>query len=148
MYIQINNEIYDSDKKKIIFALSYMKEGTAALWKQNFWATEKLDDRTAPWTWKRFKDTLKASFTPPDRPGEALTLLVTERQGSRTADEFITDFKINASQSGPKEDLLLIKWFSAGLNPRLAKKIRELENVPSTIQTWYDWASKLDLNFR
>ena len=30
MYIQINNEIYDTDKKKIIFALSYMKEGTTA----------------------------------------------------------------------------------------------------------------------
>ena len=40
MYIQINDEIYDTDKKKIIFALSYMKKGTAAPWKQNFWATE------------------------------------------------------------------------------------------------------------
>ena len=148
MYIQINDKIYDTDKKKIIFALSYMKEGTAGPWKQNFWATEKLDDQTAPWTWTRFKDTLKASFAPPDRPGEALTLLITERQGNRTVDEFIAEFKINASQSGLKEDLSLIKWFSVGINPQLARKIRELERVPSTIQEWYDWASKLDLNFR
>ena len=117
MYIQINDEIYNSDKKKIIFALSYMKEGTATPWKQNFWMTEKLDDRITPWTWKRFKDTLKASFAPPDRPGEALTLLITERQGSKTADEFIVEFKINTSRSGLKEDLSLIEWFSAGINP-------------------------------
>ena len=97
MYLQINDEIYDTNKKKIIFALSYMKEGTATSWKQNFWAMEKLDDRTAPWTWKRFKDMLKASFAPPNRPGEALTLLVIERQGLNTADEFITEFKINVS---------------------------------------------------
>ena len=148
MYIQINDEIYDSDKKEIIFALSYMKEGTAAPWKQNFRATEKLDDRITPWIWKRFKNTLKASFAPPDRPGEALTVLITERQGSKTADEFIVEFKINASRSGLKEDLSLIKWFSAGINLQLARKIRELEKVPSTIQGWYDWASKLDLNFR
>ena len=97
MYIQINDEIYNSNKKKIIFALSYMKEETAAPWKQNFWEMEKLNDRITPWTWKRFKDTLKASFAPPDRPGEALTLLITERQGLKTADEFIVEFKINAS---------------------------------------------------
>ena len=97
MYIQINDEIYDSDKKKIIFALSYMKEGTAALWKQNFWVTENLDDSVIPWTWKRFKDMLKASFAPPDRPGEALTRLVIKRQGSQTADKFIADFKIDVS---------------------------------------------------
>ena len=109
---------------------------------------EKLNNRTAPWTWKRFKDTLKASFAPPDRPGEAPTLLITERQGSWIANKFIADFKINASRSGLKEDLSLIKWFSAGLNPWLAKKIRELEKVPSTIQDWYGWASRLNLNFR
>ena len=49
MYIQINDEIYDTDKKKIIFALSYMKEGTATPWKQNVWVMEKLNDRNAPW---------------------------------------------------------------------------------------------------
>ena len=81
MYIQINDEIYDSNKKKIIFALSYMKEETATPWKQNFWMTEKLDDRITPWTWKRFKDTLKASFAPPDRPGEALATFFCSGKG-------------------------------------------------------------------
>ena len=110
--------------------------------------TEKLDDRVTPWTWTRFKDMLKTLFAPPNRPGEALILLVTERQGSWTADEFIAEFKINTLWSGLKEDLFLIKWFSAGINPQLTKKIRELEKVSSTIQGWYDWASKLNFNFQ
>lgn len=31
-----------------------------------------------------------------DKPGEVLTQLITRKQGSRTADEFIVDFKIDA----------------------------------------------------
>ena len=124
MYIMINNEIYNTPKKKIIFTPSYMKEETTMPWKQNFWATTNLNDTITPWTWNRFKDTLKTSFAPLDKPGEVLTWLVTESQEARTTDEYITDFKIDALQSELKEDLLLIEWFSTELNPRLAQKIR------------------------
>ena len=122
MYIMINNKIYDTPKKKIIFTLSYMKEETAAPWKQNFWATTNLNNTVTPWTWNRFKDTLKALFTLPDKPGEVLIQLITEKQGGRTADEYIADFKIDVLHSGLKGDLSLIEWFSAGLNPRLAQR--------------------------
>ena len=33
MYLKINKEIYNTNTKKIIFTLSYMKEGTAGPWK-------------------------------------------------------------------------------------------------------------------
>ena len=33
MYLTINREVFDTDEKKIIFALSYMREGTAGPWK-------------------------------------------------------------------------------------------------------------------
>lgn len=36
IYLKINNQIYDTDNKNIMFALSYMKEGIAALWKRAF----------------------------------------------------------------------------------------------------------------
>ena len=32
-YLNLNNEIFNSDKKKILFVLSYMTEGTAEAWK-------------------------------------------------------------------------------------------------------------------
>ena len=36
LYMTLNGAIYDTDKKKIIFMLSYMKEGTAQAWKEAF----------------------------------------------------------------------------------------------------------------
>ena len=40
MYLVINRDIYDSDRK-IIFTLSYMREGTAGPWKQMYWTTNE-----------------------------------------------------------------------------------------------------------
>ena len=33
-YLDLNGEIFNSDKKKILFVLSYMTEGTAEAWKE------------------------------------------------------------------------------------------------------------------
>ncbi|KAG1871999.1 hypothetical protein C8R48DRAFT_770362 [Suillus tomentosus] len=35
-YLDINDKIYDNDKKKVIFALSFMTKGNAAAWKEDF----------------------------------------------------------------------------------------------------------------
>jgi hypothetical protein len=35
-YLHLNKNTYDADDKKIIHALSYMTEGSAAAWAQNF----------------------------------------------------------------------------------------------------------------
>ena len=37
MYLAMNAELYNTDQWKIIFALSFMKEGMAGSWKQSFW---------------------------------------------------------------------------------------------------------------
>src|ERR1700678_3013830 len=36
LYLTLNRAIYETDKKKIIFMLSYMTEGTARAWKEAF----------------------------------------------------------------------------------------------------------------
>ena len=37
MYLAMNADIYNTDQRRIIFALSFMKEGTAGSWKQSYW---------------------------------------------------------------------------------------------------------------
>ena len=34
LYLLVNNKVYDTDIKKIMFALSFMNEGDAASWKE------------------------------------------------------------------------------------------------------------------
>jgi hypothetical protein len=36
VYLKVNRLIYDDDKKKISFILSYLADGDAAVWKQQF----------------------------------------------------------------------------------------------------------------
>ena len=49
MYLKINKEIYNTDMKKIIFTLSYMKEGTAGLWKQSYWSNAIAMNNMESW---------------------------------------------------------------------------------------------------
>ena len=55
--------------------------------------------------------------------------MITGRQDRRTTNEYIIDFKIYISHSGITSDFTFIKWFIKGSNPRLARRIRELDNI-------------------
>jgi hypothetical protein len=36
LYLEVNDQIYDTHKKRIVFTLSFMTGGTAAGWKESF----------------------------------------------------------------------------------------------------------------
>jgi len=76
MYQMMNNRVYDTDWKKIIFTLSFMKNGVAEMWKQSWWKQHTAENATFG-TWEEFKDTLKKSFTPADKEGNAITKMQT-----------------------------------------------------------------------
>jgi hypothetical protein len=40
VYLKVNKSIYDDDEKKISFILSYLADGDAAVWKQQFIQTK------------------------------------------------------------------------------------------------------------
>jgi hypothetical protein len=45
MYLNINDTIYNTDKKKILFMLSYMRGGTAGPWKDAFYTAKHTANR-------------------------------------------------------------------------------------------------------
>ena len=49
MYLKINKEIYNTDTKKIIFTLSYMKKGTAGPWKHSYWSNAIATNNMGSW---------------------------------------------------------------------------------------------------
>jgi len=146
MYLAMNTDIYNTDQQRIIFTLSFMKEGTAGSWKQSYW--RQTQEQTQPWDWMVFKNALITSFATPDKPGDVITKMETDTMTGRTADEFIERFKINANDSGVTQDRPLIEWFMKGINIPLLDKILNLENPPTTITGWYTTASKLDNQWR
>ena len=146
MYLRMNAKVYDTDDKKIMFSLSYMKEGIAALWKKSFWEKRVGDPNLG--TWKDFKKTLIKSFAPADKEGDAITKMQTAQMSRKTADEFVEEFKNWAAESGVTEDRPLIEWFMAALPIILRDKILQLKSPPTKITDWYSTASKLDNNWR
>jgi len=103
MYQIMNDRIYNKDRKKIIFALSFMKDGVAEIWKPSWWKQHTAENATFG-TWEEFKDTLKKSFTPADKEGNAITKMQTASMTGKTTDEFIEEFKNWQLQSGVNED--------------------------------------------
>ena len=147
MYQIMNDKVYDTDQKKIIFALSFIKDRVAEMWKQSWWKQHTAENTTFG-TWKEFKETLKKSFTPTDKEGDTITRMQTASMTEKTADEFIEEFKNWQLQSGVNEDRPLIEWFLTTLPSSLRDKILQKENPPTTLEGWYTTASNLDNQWR
>jgi Ty3 transposon capsid-like protein len=78
VYFKVNRLICNDDEKKISFILSYLADGDAAVWKQQFIQTKIEESEEAKtdepnWgTYKEFVEALKKTFQPYDEPAKAL----------------------------------------------------------------------------
>src|SRR5271154_5132466 len=149
MYLKLNKEIYNSDEKQIIFVLSLLKGGTAAAWKEAFYQDSINKDRDPDYgKAKDFIVKFRTAFLPTDAPGEARAQLRQLRQGKDTTDEYIAQFRILSGRSGISDQAALIEYFMEGLNTGTLQKIFGMTTIPTTIQKWYDAASRFDSQYR
>lgn len=128
LYFGMNGDVYDTDEKKIAFALSYMNGGQAGPWKE----MKVAEFATAYPTYTNFVVQLKEAFSAADAPGDARAKLKTLRQ-TGTADEYISQFKTLIAASEITGDTARIDYFIDGLMPKLVERIYGMENVPTTI---------------
>jgi Retrotransposon gag protein len=106
VYLKVNRLIYDDNKKKISFILSYLADGDAAVWKQQFIQTKTEESEEAKtdepsWgTYKEFVEALKKTFQPYDEPAEALENMKKLRLGDGSITEHNSRFRLLVSQTG------------------------------------------------
>jgi hypothetical protein len=150
LYLGINRHIYHNDEKKIAFVLSYLNDKEAAQWHE---AWIKRNTR-AGMVWfpffGDFIDELNAAFEPVDAVGDAMHKLQTLKQGTRSAEELVTEFNLFCSQAGITQsgDTTLINLFQPALNKPLLEKILNGETVPTTITSWKTKVIQLDNNYQ
>jgi hypothetical protein len=138
LYLRANPDVYDTDDKKIIFALSFMNGGTAAGW------AEAKGVQATPWgTWEDFKTEIRNAFSPVDDAGDARHGLKTLKQ-TGDVEDYISQFRILKGRAGINEDVSLIEYFVDGLNPKLVEKIYNMETVPVTLENMMKAAAKYD----
>ena len=138
LYLLVNKEIYNDDDRKIAYALSFMREGSAALW--SLTETEAALKRNPPnfGTWQDFLNKFSASFILENTKDQAIAWMTTAKVDKKVPlMDYISQFKNNAALSEIGNEDVLINFYSRGIPPFLMKKIYGMDTVPTTIDKWY-----------
>jgi len=134
------------DHDKVICALSFMQEGSAARWARRI--TQELDDIPREKVkWKVFLQQFKSTFGDPNPQATAQFKISSLKQGSQTAEEYVTSFRELARDTG-YNDVALVEKFKHGLKPSLVASIYRLSDMPTDLEGWIFWACKLDRQWR
>ena len=147
------NSIFVDDKKKVAFVLSYMKEGSASTWAQNYYdgITDSNGAIKITDTFKDFLDKLDLSFKDPGEKERAYTRWIAMHQGNTDASVFLANFEIAMSQAGisTSDTNVVLPQLKAALNLDVAMGIVRLPD--SAIKTYDDmksYAIKIDAQER
>lgn len=132
-----------TDGQKIIFTLSYMKDGTAGQWAKR---KVKLLHQEGQ-TWEQFLADFKASFSDPDPAETARMKIAVLKQGSHSAEEYVASFKELMDDTG-YNDAALVHMFQRGLSRTLVDKIYSLPELPKTLEDWVSFALRFDRLWR
>jgi Retrotransposon gag protein len=147
VYLKVNKSIYDDDKKKISFILSYLADGDAAVWKQQFIQTkieESVEAKTDEPSWENYKEfveALKKTFQPYDELAEALEDIKKLRLGDGSITEHNSKFRLLVSQTGMKDSPALTDLYRETLPWGLQSTIIRSEHPPKMLEEWYTKAT-------
>ena len=142
LYLELNNEIYDNDKKKIAYTLSFMNEGDAASWKSQYLIKARTLTGLNLMGWTKFQTDLEAAFKPYDAPGDVLEKITALKMGNTSIEDHITRYKILITKAGIlKNSPAAINYFQKSLNVPLQKQLLNLPTLLTTLDEWFEWAS-------
>ena len=112
LYLEINDEIYNTDKKKIGYTLMFMNEGDAKSWKAQYLRNAITDTGLDLGTWRDFVTKVQDAFAPYDAPGDALEEITNLKMGNTPIDDHIARYQILLNRSGvPRDSPSAIDYF-------------------------------------
>jgi hypothetical protein len=147
-YIRLCSDNFSDDQMKIVWALSYMKEGRAAKWAARIFCWEEDHPGSRQFVdWQSFCDDFKTEFCPSHTDIAAINHLesVAYFQNKHSVNEFL-DLITEAGYTDPKT---IVVKFRRGLEPRVQDAIATMtsrcpsDKVPAK---WYSAAHTLDQN--
>jgi Retrotransposon gag protein/Zinc knuckle len=131
----------------ISFILSYLADGDAAVWKQQFIQTKIEESKEAKtdepsWgTYKKFVEALKKTFQPYNEPAEALKDMKKLRLDDGSITERNSRFRLLVSQTGMKDSPALTDLYQETLPWGLQSPIIQSEHPSKTLEEWYTKAT-------
>jgi len=131
---------------QVAWVLSYVQGGIAEAWKDNLLdelAKGKLEVDSAEQLFTKIRN----NFGETSEEERKIEQLRTIKQGGRTCDEYVQEFK-KVTRGSSYEGRPLIKEFKQGLNKAIRRKLAEVEEPPTTIGEWQERVVRLDRNQR
>ena len=130
-YLAVNDTMYTNNEKKVVTALSYMTQGAAATWSEDYMDhAQSLDPNSnvdvalqtvyGYGTWNEFVQEFKKAFSPIDTQGTAMAQLVNLRQGKKDLTEYIATFNQLALRAKVHDDVNKCNYFIQGLSADFA----------------------------
>ena len=152
VFLTINKEHYNTNDKKIAFVMSFMNDGDASIWKQEFISRIMKDDQGDDISfgpYKAFMDSLKKLFSPYDGPGNALKEMKQLKfTNDKSIDEHVSKFKLLMAQSGLEQSVAVINLFMETLPYSLQRPIITMEFSPTTLDGWFNKAIVFHNNWK
>jgi len=146
-YFTVNKDMFNTDHKKVVSALTYFKQDTqAGEWASDRMATAIAAQPTNYGMWQAFKDAFKAQFIPPQTELEVLSKLHTTPQGSREFNEWYQEWSQHAHHTNVDENTKMFTFRNA-LNGAISNKIASQSPQPATLAKLVKRAWDLDRNW-
>jgi len=144
-YFAVNAAVYSTDEKKVVTALTYMTEGTAASWSNTFY--QVCEERTAKYgTWADFEKEFREMFIPTDASIVALYKIQRLNQLQKSLTSYIAKFCSLVAVANVKESHVLIHMFNLGLNDDLLCTIHLMGEIPTNFDKYITTVMKIDSN--
>jgi hypothetical protein len=150
-YLDINNHIYHDDERKVLFALSYMQDGPAESWVEDFTndtVTIVTSGQAKGYgTFAAFRQLIINDFGPANTTASAMQDLTKLKQancGSLT--DYISEFKLLAGRAGITQVESYQYFFHKGINQGLMRSILQ-DELPTTNQDLIKKALSKQANF-
>src|ERR1700745_3184311 len=143
------NTAFNTDVKKIVWILTYMTEGTAGVWQENYWndVTTAMAAGNSP-TLAQFWTSFNTQFTDQNKEVTALLDLETFYQGDKTAEEFFAEQEQLKQRARVTDDRFMMRIVEKCVKPRIIDKIYETGNIPTTYGDWKTRIINMDNAYR
>ena len=153
IYLLANSDAYPSNLDKVLIVLSYMSEGDANSWKEEFFDTaeQKAAQDNASLSLGTYDELISLiikDFSPYDAPKDAIYEMKELKMGNNTSiEEHVSKFKMLVTRSKLAKNDAVVEYFRETLPIPLQRNIMSLSSPPTDLDGWYDWAVKLQNNF-
>jgi len=122
----------EPEPTKMAWVLSYIQGGMVETWKDNLLDELAKEEAEVSIVEELFTK-MRNEFGETAEEDRKIELLRTMKQGGRTYDEYVQEFKKVARGSKYKKSPL-IEEFKKGLNGRIRRKLAEVESPSTTIE--------------